>query len=434
MTNATIFGTYAPQYWERNLSVLFIKPETKKPPEEKEAKGWPGYCNNLPTEKVRKLWLEKFPAHGIGLLMGMEVKPGFRIAAVDVDDDKLVRAVRALLGDCPSAKRGKKGMTFFALSEVSLKSTTFKYADEKQAVDILINGRLTILPPSIHPETNKPYEWVGKSLLECSLDELPVFTERKLELLKRIVKSEYTPTLLAGEATHDAGVAFVAMLVSQGCDEDLINAVFKAMLPENYNGNSLEELPGWIKSAQAKGYSKAKGPLDDNIAELVAEELKPMVYVAGEGFLRYKEGHWQKFSDNQFDRLSKTLLQSYLKPHQQVGPYLLNIRKCAALNLEKEGFGDYSSMICLKNGTVDVRTGKLLEWSPDHQLRYQLPLEFDPEAKCPLYEEQVNSTLCGDEKAIAAFEEYAGLTLIPDLTFQKALYFVGTGGSGNALP
>lgn len=204
-------------------------------------------------------------------------------------------------------------------------------------------------------------------------------------------------------------------------------------MPENYDGDSLKELPEWIESAKAKGFAKAaKGPLDDRVAQEVAEQLNPLIYVAGEGFLNYKEGHWQNFSESAFDRTSKQLVQPYLKASQQVGPYLQNIRKCAALNLERQGFGDYSSKICLKNGTVDVRTGELLEWSPDHELRYRLDLDFDPEAKCPLYEEQVQTTLCNDEKAIAVFEEYAGLTLIPDMSFQKALYCVGTGGSGKS--
>jgi P4 family phage/plasmid primase-like protien len=59
-------------------------------------------------------------------------------------------------------------------------------------------------------------------------------------------------------------------------------------------------------------------------------------------------------------------------------------------------------------------------------------LEYDPGADCPTYAEHISETLMGNETAIALFDEFAALTLVPDMRYQKALYLVGEGGSGKS--
>jgi hypothetical protein len=77
-------------------------------------------------------------------------------------------------------KRGKKGATFFVRYAVNegLKSTTIQDAEKRGAADILLAGKMTVLPPSRHPETGKPYTWSGQALLEADLSDLPVHALR----------------------------------------------------------------------------------------------------------------------------------------------------------------------------------------------------------------------------------------------------------------
>jgi len=105
------FRAHAPAYWDRGFSVVPIEPGTKRPA--KEIMGWQGYCNGPPSTDVRQKWLARYADYGIGLLLNTEIAPGWRIAAVDVDDDRYVELARVVLGDCISGKRGKKGATFF---------------------------------------------------------------------------------------------------------------------------------------------------------------------------------------------------------------------------------------------------------------------------------------------------------------------------------
>ena len=50
-------------------------------------------------------------------------------------------------------------------------------------------------------------------------------------------------------------------------------------------------------------------------------------------------------------------------------------------------------LVCLQNGTFNLRTGELQPHSPDDRLITQLPFDYDPEAQCPLYERVVRETL-----------------------------------------
>jgi putative DNA primase/helicase len=103
-----------------------------------------------------------------------------------------------------------------------------------------------------------------------------------------------------------------------------------------------------------------------------------------------------------------------------------------ALNVERKNFGGHAGLICVRNGTVDVHSGNLLPHSPEHELRFRLDIDYDPHAACPTYEEHIAHTLQGNQKSIDTFDEFAALTLVPDLRFQKALYLVGPGGSGKS--
>ncbi len=106
--------------------------------------------------------------------MGTDIGSGYRLGAIDVDDDRFVHLVEQLVGLPLIAKRGAKGITAFVKyrGDAKLKSTSFHSCDGKQAIDMLLGGRQTVLPPSIHP-SGCEYVWLGQSLLDIDLLTLP---------------------------------------------------------------------------------------------------------------------------------------------------------------------------------------------------------------------------------------------------------------------
>lgn len=212
-----IFGTEAPKFWTRNLPVIPLNGKVPIHP------GWQGNLGGIPNREKQAELVAANPNNNIGLLLGVTVGENSVLVAIDVDDDRLLNVSLQSLGlnrkerrAVLCGKRGKKGATLFARAPKTLKSTVLKGAGGLGNIDFLAAGKQTVMPPSIHPETNKPYEVYGTSLLEVDLATLPEVSERHIQLLKAAIGSEHASILVSGKATHDAGVALVATLVRAG--------------------------------------------------------------------------------------------------------------------------------------------------------------------------------------------------------------------------
>lgn len=301
------FASTAPLYWQRGLSVIPIEPGTKRPLS--GLTGWQGYLGALPKKEAQDEWMRMYAKYGLGLLLGSKINADI-LVALDVDDDRLSLAVQSFLQldrehgvGILAGKRGKKGATLFALADTSIKSTVLKGADGLGNIDFLGSGKMTVMPPSIHPETKRPYEIVETDILAVDLQALPRVTARDINILRAAVGSEHALSLINGVSTHDAGVAMTAGLVSAGASNDEIRTIFRALLPSNYTGNSLSELEGWITSARRKGFDKIRPKQESNSAALVALALEHCIDLvndgdrtgyasvpAGEGVIVYKIG------------------------------------------------------------------------------------------------------------------------------------------------
>ncbi len=152
-----IFSEHAPRYWAQRLCVVPLEPGEKRPA--KEITGWQGYCNQPPRPEMQARWRDQYGHCGIGLLLGTLTAPDRRLMAIDVDDDALVEVTTVILGACPVGKRGRKGATLFAVTRTTdgVRSTTVTDQAKAGKIDILANGRMTVLPPSLHPDTSAPY-------------------------------------------------------------------------------------------------------------------------------------------------------------------------------------------------------------------------------------------------------------------------------------
>jgi hypothetical protein len=43
-----------------------------------------------------------------------------------------------------------------------------------KVAECLFSKKLCVIPPTIHPETGRPYEWIGRALHEVDFSELPI--------------------------------------------------------------------------------------------------------------------------------------------------------------------------------------------------------------------------------------------------------------------
>ncbi len=170
----TPFGTWAPIYrklglWPRPLIGKACK-----------FKGWSTPDPELPIERTEE-WDRKHAALNLGLLMGSTLSDGTLLGALDIDHDDYVGLGRTLLNNPPCGRIGKKGAVFFVRILPSLASQKFRVKEDDkkygQVLECLFQNSVCAIPPSIHPETQQPYRWIGTSLLEMNFNKLPLIGE-----------------------------------------------------------------------------------------------------------------------------------------------------------------------------------------------------------------------------------------------------------------
>ena len=83
------------------------------------------------------------------------------------------------------------------------------------------------------------------------------------------------------------------------------------------------------------------------------------------------------------------------------------------------------------NGILDLESGDLEPHSPDFLSHVQIDAAWDPEAECPFIDQFVQQVFPDDSGDI--FYQLAGLFLVPDSRFRKAVLFLGPSASGKSL-
>lgn len=455
-----VFSENAQKWVKIGLSPLPIVPGEKRP----SFGNWQQYCATQPNDIELAGWSKKYANHNLGLALGTVIEEGVQLVAIDVDADDAVGFVRTALGNPRVSKRGKKGITFFMVASTKISNQKIKRFNEdgrpspKPSVEILAKGSQTVLPPSIHPD-GMEYSWSGDELVDPRkltylsdemIDECVAWCHGKAEHF--IALNEMTWLGEGGGGnTHDTCVSAVACMVARGWgDSSIINRVGQAKKEaceragDSYDWPQADKIiQGWIDSARAKGMDssaakKRKPPAEREAAEwAIDNRLGGADSTATvNGILRsYRDGHWPEVN-----------VPWLLREMYEHDPTIKEREAKAAVSIiatitDRPGFGrtvgiesahhdPRRSRICLTNGTLDMRSGKLEQWDPDHELIHQLPFEWDDEAECKLYEKIVNQTFNGDKESIQLWDEYCAHTLVDDMTFQKLLFLRGPGGNG----
>jgi P4 family phage/plasmid primase-like protien len=82
------------------------------------------------------------------------------------------------------------------------------------------------------------------------------------------------------------------------------------------------------------------------------------------------------------------------------------------------------------NGLLDINTRKLSPHTADFLSPVQLPVKFDPEARCPKWEKFVSEVFPADSEAIAW--DIPAWLMTPDTSIQKAILLMGDGANGKS--
>lgn len=177
----SIFADNAPLYWEAGIPVIPLKRWNSpgkgagKAPILNE---WTQYGETMPSEAMRASWLVSYPDSNIGLPFGEA--SGLCAIDIDTEDPDLVAAIQEALPRSPWVRIGKKGMglIFRWQGQPNFK---LRNSDNESIVEFLGKGNQMVMPPSIHPDTGKPYT-ANKNLWEIleAIPAMPLDVEKRL--------------------------------------------------------------------------------------------------------------------------------------------------------------------------------------------------------------------------------------------------------------
>jgi putative DNA primase/helicase len=144
------FVIEAPKHWAASLPVIPIYAGQKRP----AISRWQIYADRMPTEEEQRAWLAQYANCNIGLPMGQA--SGLIAIDIDTNDERVLAVLDQVLPKSPWRRVGAKGAVYVYRYE-GQQTFKIKADDGSMLVECLSRGAQIVLPPSIHPDTDKPY-------------------------------------------------------------------------------------------------------------------------------------------------------------------------------------------------------------------------------------------------------------------------------------
>jgi AAA domain/Bifunctional DNA primase/polymerase, N-terminal len=241
--NRGAYDTYASTLWKLGYFPLPIAPGSKAPHR---------YTPSTGEYVLFKSWQERptpiftdQPGAGIGARMGRG------IVALDFDNEEAALRVSEALGGSPVNKAGATAWTEFYRTSGPVPSEDFTDENGELMLQVLSDGKQTVLPPSIHPDTGQPYRWTnGASLYNTPPDQLP---ELPADYRERIMALGYWPG-----GSKKAGVQTEEFLSSTGSAHT--RPIYDDGSPfAELNRLAMKNLTAWIPDLGLKRYRRRRG-------------------------------------------------------------------------------------------------------------------------------------------------------------------------------
>lgn len=193
------FAQAAPELRALGYSVVPIGPKgerlTGKSPGDRIAgewrpmSDWPRLKTRLNTDYEIDIW-SAWPDAGIGIVMGSNAK-GMQVICVDIDltDPDEIETLKRALPRSGMSKFGAKGMTLFYRADPDMQTRQWRTKGARKPFVELLTGRetrQTVVPPTTHPDTGKPYHWLQGPIPAA---DLPILTAEHIEAFEETLET-----------------------------------------------------------------------------------------------------------------------------------------------------------------------------------------------------------------------------------------------------
>lgn len=325
----------------------------------------------------------------------------------------------------------------------------------KIELDILGDGGYVVAPPSVHPDTGRKYKWVFKT-------SLAVFPDELLEMLKKAKKftaAEPLPRKI-GEGERDNLLTSLAgTMRRRGASA---SAILAALREEN-DTRVDPPLPDADLRRIAKSISKKDPAINkEHLTDLgnarrfiiLNEDKVRSVMSDRRPWLLWDGQRWTKDATGEVERMAKQVVRRIYyeaseirdeeerdailrhASHSESAPRIRAMLELAAtepeLSTTTQMLDSNPWLFNVQNGTVDLRTGKLKPHDKNDLITKLAPVEFDPEAKAPLWEKFLSDVMQEDEELIEFLQRAVGYALTGDTREQCLFFCYGRGSNGKS--
>jgi putative DNA primase/helicase len=170
-------------------------------------------------------------------------------------------------------------------------------------------------------------------------------------------------------------------------------------------------------------------PIPSAFLEVVMQRFPTVTFRDNEEIWTYMDGRyirgnsWQRaYVESLFARKGRTGQTTWITD-------LMGALKRSTFG-ERSEFGA-NRMLCLLNGTYDMISGNLRPHDPENRLLVKLPINYDPDARCPRWESFLMEAI-PEERDRDTLQELFGYSLEPGNPHQRMVMLIGPKRSGKS--
>lgn len=213
----------------------------------------------------------------------------------------------------------------------------------------------------------------------------------------------------------------------------------------------------WVRREyQTKHYDKANEPTDAGRAARMADYYRGRLLVTTEGrqWYRWDGLHWRVLYPVAIDTLAKYVcddllradieamdkdsrepfakLYNRLQTGQKVHDVVVAASLCEELQVPANQFDRDPRWFGVANGDLDLETLTFTSPAPSHYVSRATTVSYDPEAKCPIWEQTVLDVFSGDRDMADYFQRVAGYIMLGEPVEEVMFVLHGNGCNGKS--
>lgn len=325
-------------------------------------------------------------------------------------------------------------------------------------LDVKGDGGYVVAPPSIHPETKRPYEVISDRepavapswLIDLVRDEVRI---------KKPPDAERPATKILAGTRNDTLASLGGRIRRMGLSQTEIEAALLAMNEERCDP-PLERAEVLRIAQSIAGYATAADapPLTDagNARRFAAQHGENLRYVADRKiFFEWDGRRWMvddatgtpmtrakitarsivteagAESDDQRRReLLRWALYSESRARLDAIVALARDEHPIRVRNFHDVFDSDRMLLNVSNGTINLKTGKLQQHRREDYITKLAPVDYDPEATCPRFDQFLLEVMEGDPEMVDYLWRVLGYALTGDTRERVIFLLYGEGANG----